>query len=152
MASSLYKKFLISTGAILTGAAVASTGQAAVDASMKIGGPKTVTASGKNPQELNGGLVTFEVDARKIGNMDYLFSKRIAIVFEGEAHADRECPFISTDEREPKYKTITDRVFRVETPATKEEIAAVKKKGCLITESPPISSVLGGSAPKPSEP
>lgn len=146
MSGSLYKKFLVSTGAVLTGAAMAGTGMAAVDATLKIGDPKTVTATGKNPQEINGGLVTFEVDARQIGNMDYLFSKRIAIVFEGQAHANRECPYISTDEREPKYKTITDRVFRVETPATKDEIAAVKAKGCLITESPPISSVMGGSS------
>lgn len=141
MTSPLYRKFMTSAGAVLTGT-VLSTGSTAA-AELKLSEPQTVIATGKNPQELQGGKVAFEVDATKIGNMDYLFSKRIAIIFEGQASPDRQCPYISTDDREPAYKTLRNRVFRVETPATSAEIEAVKAKGCLITDSPSISSVLG---------
>ncbi len=141
MTSPLYKKFLASAGALLTGATLSAA--AAADPHLKLSEPRTVVAPGNNPQELEGGKVTFVVDATKIGNMDYLFSKRIAIIFDGQASPDRQCPYISTDDREPVYKTLQNRVFRVETPATKKEIETVKAKGCLVTDSPPISSVLG---------
>lgn len=146
MRSPLYKKFLASAGnvltsTVLTGAALSAN--ATAETSIKLNEPRTVVAPGKNPEELNGGKVAFVVDATKIGNMDYLFSKRIAIIFDGQASPDRQCPYISTDNREPVYKTLKNRVFRVETPATAKEIETVKAKGCLITDSPPISSVLG---------
>lgn len=141
MTSPLYKKFLASAGALLTGATLSAN--ATTEPHVKLGEPRIIVAPGKDPQEQEDGKVTFVVDASKIGNMDYLFSKRIAIIFEGQATPDRQCPYISTDDREPVYKTLQSRVFRVETPATKKEIETVKAKGCLITDSPPISSVLG---------
>lgn len=143
MTSPLYKKFLASAGAILTGTALSAT--AAIEPHVKLSEPRTVVAPGKDPQEQQDGKVTFVVDASKIGNMDYLFSKRIAIIFDGQATPDRHCPYISTGDREPVYKTLQDRIFRVETPASKKEIETVKEKGCLVTDSPPISSVLGSS-------
>lgn len=144
----LHKKFLISTaGPIITGMALATGNAADIDATFKIGDSKTITMPGRNQQEADKGRVSFEVDASGVDPMKYLFSKRIAIVFEGETTGDRRCPYIATDEREPKYTELGNRVFRVETPAAPEEIDAVKAEGCLITESPPVRSILGGNKP-----
>ncbi len=141
MRGPLYKKFLASAGALLTGAAL--SGNATADTSIKLSEPRTVVAPGQDPQEQGNGKVSFVVDASSIGNMDYLFSKRIAVIFEGQATPDRQCPYIPMNDRTPQYKTLQSRVFRVEAPATKKEIDTVKEKGCLVTDSPPISSVLG---------
>lgn len=143
MTNSIYKKFLASTGAIMTGAALSAT--PATEAHVKLNEPRTVIAPGKEPQEQEDGKVSFIVDASKIGNMDYLFSRRIAVIFEGHAAPDRQCPYIAMNDRTPVYKAIQHRVFRVETPASAKEIETVKTKGCLVTDSPPISSVLGAS-------
>lgn len=141
----LHKKFLLQAGATFSGLSLmASPLQAQEENLQTIGAPKTVKAIGKNPQQKDNGHVTFDVDASRIGNMEYLFSKRIAVIFEGAATPDRPCPYISTQHREPQYTEIGRRVFRVSTAATEHEIETVKKMGCIITDSPPISKILGG--------
>jgi hypothetical protein len=115
-----------------------------------IDAPKTVKAIGKNPAEKKDGIVTFDVDASRIGNMEYLFSKRIAVIFDGAVTPDRKCPYIKTDNRDPQYQKIGHRVFRVEAPSTPEEIEMVKREGCLITDSPPLSKIMGGNNSAPS--
>ena len=146
--SKLYKEFLKNAGSIMTGLALATGNAADIDATLKIGSPKTITATGRDPQESSKGHVSFVVDASGIGKIAYLRSTHLAIVFEGEAAADRECPYIRTDKRKPTYKELSPYIFRVETLSAQKEIKAVKDAGCLITESPPITSVLGGNKPQ----
>ncbi len=143
-----HKKLLLQAGAAFSGLTLAACPLNAQERFENIESPKTVRALGKNPREKSDGNVSFEVDASRIGNFEYLLSKRIAVIFHGHAAPDRKCPYISTDEREPEYTEIAARVFRVEAPSSREEIAMVKKMGCLITDTPPLSKVLGGGQNK----
>lgn len=144
MINPIYKKFLASatglTGAILTGAVLSTN--ATAETNVKIGEPGTVVTHGISPPEEENGKVNFVVDASKVGSRNYVFSRRVAIIFEGKATPDRQCPYITVNNRTPNYKILENGTVHIETTATKEELDAVKKNGCLITDSRPVPPVL----------
>lgn len=144
--------FILKAGAVLSSMTLLAGDINAEETFPSIDAPKTVKALGKNPTQKDDGRVSFEIDASRIGNMEYLFSKRIAVIFDGAVTQGRKCPFIRTDDRDPKYTEIGNRLFRVESSSTPEEIELVKKEGCLITNSPPISKIMGSkNNPSPSQ-
>lgn len=120
----------------------------------KVGDNETITAIGSDQKDHGDGNVSFRVNANKYLKPwhwpSFLASKYTAVVFNGEAKKGRECPYYSNTGR-PRVLTNTGSlIYKVETRASPEEIEAIQKAGCLITESPTMKELgFEGSTSQP---
>lgn len=137
-----------------TALAVAMSSTASAQSMKKIGDDGTITAQGSEQKDNGNGNVSFTINANRYMNPfrwpGFLASRYTAVVFSGEAHDDRECPYYSSVGRPRTLKNTGGLTYKVETQATPEEIDHIKKAGCIITESPTLKELGFDNQPSPS--
>ncbi len=108
----------------------------------KIGGSRTITATGSDQKNHGDGNVSFVINASNYIKPwkwpAFLASRYTAVIFNGQAADERECPYYASAGRERKLISIDRLIYKVETKATSEEIEVIKKAGCIITETPTL--------------
>jgi len=105
---------------------------------------------GVAPERLNEQQVSFVIDGKHLGfweKLAFRFGDKdyAAIIFEGSAQdKQRLCPYFSLASRPYTMVQLEkdEVLFTIQSTATDAEIEAIKKSGCMVTDTPDMSKIV----------
>lgn len=125
--------------ALATTAFLAATTQAAEPEQQTIG--QTLMLKGKVISPVKEGVARFAITDVTWGQkISLLGAHYVAIIFDGNANPNRICPYYK-GRKSDIVETNAGDTYLVTTRADDAEIKHVKETGCMITDSPDISSI-----------
>ena len=97
--------------------------------------------------KVSGNIVRFSIDASHVNAFNYMASDRIAIIPKGESRDNfRECPYLPYKKEGNKVEQAANRpgrIMNITTRLTDDQMEAIKKARCVVTDWPPLTDILG---------